>query len=152
MDVDFDESIDDAIEERGCNMPRPQTLPASIDLDPYLRRIELLAKSEDWGGCIAVVDDLRREAHAADPSRWSYAERLRASPEQIGVGIRLANTLARIGIHSVTDLLYATREQLENTPQIGPLAIDELRTRLLAVLAGTRDERFVALSWPSDRS
>lgn len=129
--------------------PRPATLPAAIDLAAFLRRMELAARGENWEVCHAAIDDLKREAKLARLDTWTYAERLRATSESIGVDVVIANRLARAGLHTVADLLYADRATMEGIRQVGDGAIEAIRLRLVAVLANTPDAR-AAQFWPRE--
>jgi DNA-directed RNA polymerase alpha subunit len=133
--------------ERGCAPQRAETLPKSIDLAAFMIRFEMNARAEFWPGCYAAIEDLRREAHLARPELWSYEEKLRATPEQIGLSLRVSNTLSGAGYGNVVDLLYAKRSELAAIDNVGPTTIEAIRTCLVKLLAGTRDEA-VAMNWP----
>lgn len=135
--------------ERGCAPQRAETLPKSIDLAAFLIRFEMNARAEYWPGCYGMLEDLQREAYLARPELWSHAEKLRATPEQIGLSLRISNTLSGAGYYNVVDLLYAKRSELAAIDNVGPTTIEAIRTCLVKLLAGTPDERRVQF-WPGD--
>lgn len=140
--------VDDK-EERGSHWPRMvDTLPPSIDVAAFLRRMEINARAEQWPACAAALEDLQREARLARPASWSYAEKLRASCEQIGIDERMAQKLATLGVFNVVDLLYVRAAKIDGAKQIGPQSIAAVRDCLVRVLADTPDEA-LARTWPN---